>query len=143
MFRRFENPSYDELKKILSFLPAADRETWFKTFAIVGRAYNQDASAYSACQEWARGYSGRKPEDERKEHTEFYDSSRRSGPGIGALIKQAKSYGYKPPVSQNENVHVHGVPVGAITALEVVTLPKVSNPLKTPSKMAFTEALRL
>lgn len=134
MFSRFENPPIAELKTILSFLPAADRETWFKTFAIVGRAYNQDAAAFGVCKEWARGYSGRKPEDEHKEHVEFYDSSRRSGPGIGALIKLAKSHGYKPPVSKNENVHVHGTPIGAISGLDVVTPTQGLEPPKNPSQ---------
>ncbi len=133
MFRRFEKPSHDELRVILSYLPADDRETWFKTFAIVGREYGPaDNTAFAICQDWARGYAGRKREDESKERIEYFDSSRRAGPGIGALIKQAKARGYTPKHSQNESVHVHGASNSAIEGLKVLPYAPAIEPPKNP-----------
>lgn len=97
-------PEPAEVREILNFLDCSDREQWFKTFAILGREYQNDFGIYHIAQQWARAYSKRKPEDERKEHYEFFVSSRAPGPGIGALIAEAKRHGYKVPRSYEKHV---------------------------------------
>lgn len=97
-------PEPAEVREILNFLDCSDREQWFKTFAILGREYQNDFGIYHIAQQWARAYSKRKPEDERKEHYEFFVSSRAPGPSIGALIAEAKRHGYKVPRSYEKHV---------------------------------------
>lgn len=92
-----ELPTHDELARILSYLPNNDRDTWFSVFCIVGRAYNCDEGAYEVARQWAASFPNRTAADEIKERYEFESSSRRNGPGIGALIVKAKSNGYEVP----------------------------------------------
>ena len=87
----------DELRKILNYLDYCDREQWYKTFAILGREYGADMDVLHVAQEWSRKYPHRKPKDELQEQREFFQSSKRSGPGIGALIAEAKRHGYEVP----------------------------------------------
>ena len=108
MFSRYEKPNYEELREILSHLNYADRDQWYKTFNIVGREYPNDSTAFGLCRQWSSQYAGRKPEDERKEHEEFYNQSKRAGAGIGSLINQAKLSGYKPKRPHTEQIDPHG-----------------------------------
>lgn len=108
MSNGFENPTYDELREILSHLNYADRDQWYQTFAIVGREYPNDSIAFDICKQWSSQYSGRKPEDESKEREEFYNQSKREGAHIGSLIDEAKKSGYKPKRPHKEEIDPHG-----------------------------------
>lgn len=133
MFSRYEKPTYDELREILSHLNYADRDQWFKTFTIVGREYPNDSTAFEICKQWSSQYSGRKPEDERKEREEFFNQSKRSGAGIGSLINQAKATGYKPKRPHTEQIDPHGTQAPAdlfaIMANSMNVVPEKNDPL--------------
>ncbi len=90
-------PTLDELARILSYLPNSDRDTWFSAFCIVGREYNCDEGAFEVVRQWAASFPNRTAADAVKERYEFESSSRRVGPGIGALIVKAKRNGYEVP----------------------------------------------
>lgn len=112
-------PSMDELRDILSYLDCADRDQWFKTFAILGRAYHRDGNVFNVAQEWARRYGGRnETADAKKEETEFYSSSLHDGPSIGALIAEAKAHGYTK-TKYDSYVHQENAPVNAYFAEHV------------------------
>ena len=107
MFNRYEKPTYEELREILSHLNYADRDQWYQTFAIVGREYPNDSTAFDICKQWSSQYSGRKPEDESKEREEFYNQSKREGAHIGSLIDEAKKSGYKAPAQGRDRPTRH------------------------------------
>lgn len=112
-------PDAEALQQILSYLDCNDRDLWFKTFAILGRAYHCDERVLAIAQNWARKCSSRKENDDaKKERTEFYHSSQRQGPGIGALIAEAKRHGYKA-TTYDSFVHEHEAPNSAMVMGDV------------------------
>ena len=133
MFDRFTKPTYNELKVILSHLDYKDRDQWYKTFDIVGREYPNDSTAFDICKQWSSQYSGRKPDDERKERDEFFNQSKRRGAGIGSLINKAKLSGYKPKRPHKEQIDPHGAQAStdlfAIMANSMNVVPAKGDPL--------------
>lgn len=93
---KFPPITAEKAREILSYLDSNDRDLWYQVGCILGRETHGDPNVFAVYQEWARTSSNRKEvDDAAKEREEFYKSSSRQGPGIGALIKKAKANGYK------------------------------------------------
>lgn len=134
-------PDAKDLEEILSYLNCSDRETWYKTFAILGRAYHCDERVFNIAQQWARGYSQRdEAKDSQKETTEFYVSSQREGPGIGALILQAQKAGYQG-TRYNKHVHEHEAPISALVSSDIeISIQDVDKSAEAPERKLFAIA---
>lgn len=98
MHSRFNSlPSADEVRELLSFLPADNRDMWVKTARILGRCYPHNEEIFGIFRDWASTYRSRKAADAQHERKEF-DSAPNDGQdyGIGVLIAEAKSRGWTP-----------------------------------------------
>lgn len=135
-----DKPDLEEVRKILTYLDPNDREQWFKTFAILGREYSGNTDVYHAAQDWAKGASNRKPSDAKKEHHEFYVSSARQGPGIGALINAAKARGYVVSKKSDRAMRAYTAPTNAFFCDHVEIC---LSPVQAPADGTETTELRL
>ena len=103
-------PSPEEVSRILTFINPADRESWFKTFAILGRCYRNDSQIFDIAQKWSAGYAKRSKEDARHERNEFF-------PDVPTAIEE----GVNVVNQQNRGFVIHkSVPAEIVQRLEEI-----------------------
>lgn len=103
MMTSTNKPSLEEIKAMLSFIPAtSDRNEWISVFHSVASVYPKNHEAFALCQNWARGYAGRNEDkDSKHEFKEFFSDNHIST--IGALIAKAKRNGYVKEFKRNDS----------------------------------------
>ena len=123
MSSRFNSlPTAEEIRDLLAFLPAENRDMWVKTARILGRCYPGNAEIFAILRAWASTYPKRTPEDAQHEKREF-DSAPNDGQNysIGVLIAEAKSRGWTP----KRRAELDAAPAPVEIAKPVQTTPGV------------------